>query len=129
MNQRLMNALAKVVGDYLPGKGIISYEAASEMLGKKDSKKIENNTYLVKTQDGFGIKLHNTIVVKILPHGLFSLHTGGYFTNTTKDRINNYAPVNIYSEKGDWYFGGRDKKTRILFSDGIIVDTKGDVVG
>jgi len=126
MDRRLMIALAKVIGAY---NTVINYDDASRMLGNKEKKKLENNTYLVKTNDGYGIKLHNTVVVELLPHNLFSLHTGGYYTNTTKDRINKFAPVRVYSEKGDWYFGGWDKKTRIAFNDGMIVDDQGNVVG
>jgi hypothetical protein len=50
-----------------------------------------------------GIMLHSTYVVKIHPDNSATLNTGGWYTSTTKDRINMYSPVRVYQRKGEWY--------------------------
>jgi len=91
---------------------------------------LENNTRLVKTNKGYGIKLHNTIVVDILPNGNYVLNTGGWFTRTTKDRINSYAPVSLYTHKRIWYLGtsNYNPKSDTAFCDGIIINSNGKVI-
>lgn len=61
------------------------------------------STRLVKTERGYGIKLHQTVVVEILPKNEYVLNSGGWRTVTTKERINLYSPVRVYSEKRIWY--------------------------
>jgi hypothetical protein len=85
------------------------------------------STRLVKTGKGYGIQYHNTIVVEILPNE-YVLNSGGYQTNTTKDRINTYSPVRLYSRKYTWYIGEYSPDTDIPFLDGIRVNSNGKVI-
>ena len=81
-------------------------EAVQLIRGKtnKNSRKVGNNTYAEILYDGsVGIMLHGTCVVKIHPNNLATLNTGGWYTPTTKDRINQYSPVRVYQQKGEWY--------------------------
>jgi hypothetical protein len=105
----------------------MNYSEAKEIFSRARNKttgyKLGNNTRLVETQGGYGVKLHNTIVVDIQSDGTYILNTGGWFTKTTKDRINSYAPVNLYTGKRIWYLSPHQ-----TFSDGIVVNSKGKVI-
>lgn len=81
--------------------------------------KLENNTYLIKTTIGYGVQLHNTVIVELLPNSMYILETGGYYTRTTKERINTYAPITIRQSKGDWYYMGFDWERE--FYTGIVI--------
>jgi len=88
---------------------------------KKDSKKLENNTYLIRHEDYIGVRLHDTEVVQLYPDHA-ELYTGGWRTSTTKDRINKYSSVNVYTQKHIWYIDG------YLFYEGIIIDYSGNII-
>jgi len=93
---------------------------------KKDSKKLENNTYLIRHENYIGVKLHDTEVVKLYPDHA-ELFTGGWFTNTTRDRINKYSPVFVHTAKSIWYIGNYDDNSK-LYYDGIKVDYNGNII-
>jgi hypothetical protein len=93
----------------------------------------QGSTRLVKIDDStYGIRLHATIVVKIHSDGTYTLNSGGWHTKVTKERIEEYAPVNISSFKwvlpqGSYYW--HDNKTRAAhFVDGMRVNSKGALV-
>jgi len=112
--------------------GCLTFDEAKKTLGEKESLKIGNNTWLIKTNKGYGIKYHNTTIIEILPHDLYSLDVKGWTTSTTKERINTLSPVRVAQDKGQWYIypkGTWDKKTRIPWENGMIVNKDGDVVG
>lgn len=93
--------------------------------GRDGQKKLENNTYLHQIdEDTFGVKLHNTDVVLIHSDGTYTLNTGGYETNTTKSRINEYAPTRIFQHKRIWYLDDN-----VVFKNGCRVDSKGNLIG
>jgi len=86
----------------------LSYSDAQAMMdtpaGRRNGyRKLENHTYLWPTRDGsYAVRLHATDVVTIHADGTFTLDTGGWYTVTTKDRINRYSPARVYSERGVW---------------------------
>lgn len=50
------------------------------------------------------VKYHGTPVVTIHPNGDITLDTGGWRTNTTKHRMNQYAPgVQVYQKNFEWF--------------------------
>lgn len=101
----------------------MNYIEASNRLGSRDSRKLENNTYLHRTPDGhLAVRLHATDVVTFYPEKTV-LHSGGWRTVTTKDRINEYSPVRIYQTKGVWYMPDGS-----LFYDGVAVDVTGGTI-
>lgn len=72
-------------------------------LSKTRKRKLNNNTYLVVRDDGgFGIRLHDTEVV-IHYKDKIVLDTGGWYTVTTKARMNEYAPHKIYQSNFNWF--------------------------
>lgn len=100
-------------------------EAVRMVRGKtnRDRRKVGNNTYAEILPDGsVGIMLHSTYVVKIHPDNSTTLNTGGWYTTTTKDRINQYAPVRVFQRRGEWMLGDNTP-----FEDGMVVNGKLDV--
>lgn len=81
-------------------------EAVSMVRGKTNRKerKIGNNTYAYIEYDGsVSIALHGTVVVRLFENGLVQLNSGGWRTHTTKKRINQYSPVNVYQKNYEWF--------------------------
>lgn len=74
--------------------------------------------------DGFGIKYHDTEVIKIVDT-VITLNSGGWFSKTTKDRINQYLPewFNLFQNKGFWYL--KTPKDNYAFFDGMKIDING----
>lgn len=94
-------------------------EAVTMVRGKtnRESRKVGNNTYAEILNDGsIGIMLHSTYVVKIHPDNSATLNTGGWYSSTTKDRMNKYSPVRVYQRKGQWYLENGEE-----YEDGVVV--------
>jgi hypothetical protein len=86
-----------------------NFAEAVEVLQDRISMRLGNNTYLeVSDPDplrGFiGVRLHNTYIVKFWPDGQVTLHTGGYHTVTTKDRLNEFIAGRVYQKAHQWYY-------------------------
>jgi hypothetical protein len=89
--------------------------------------RLENNTRLLNRGDHFAVKYHVTDIVEIYHNGLWKIQNGGWFTSTTKERINRYSPVRVYQEDYNWYIrnnGGED----IGFRSGIWINEAGEIV-
>lgn len=100
-----------------------SFKECREYLDKGKNRKntinrpIANNTRVIQINDStIGIKLHNTFIVKYFENDhldcinygdLIQFDTGGWKTVTTKDRMNRFAPIAIWSERHVWYMSGR----------------------
>ena len=99
----------------------------------KDSRKIANNTYLMRIDSNtIGIKLHDTFVVTYKKNGSIILNSGGWKTVTTKARINDFSPVWLTQEKGEWYVNSSYSwsfEGRYIFKDGMQITSKGKVIG
>lgn len=96
-------------------------------LGKRDSRKIGHNTYLVKTDEGAIVRFHATNILTFTRKGV-TLNSGGYRTYTTKERINDLLPrgFSIYSNKGIWYLRSGEEDTA-TFADGLTIGGTGKV--
>lgn len=109
-----------------------NYRQAVEKLNGRTRRKLENNTYLERRSDTtIAVKLHATDVVTYHLDGPTVLNSGGWKTVTTKDRINKYSPVRLFTERGVWYLGGPEngwKKTHV-YQDGVRVDVDGQIFG
>ncbi len=89
--------------------------AAAQLTGRcKDSRRLENNTYLERHdeapgEDAFGVRLHNTTILLFLADGSMELNLGGYNTVTTRDRLNRYLPCpwHVFSERGTCILSNR----------------------
>ena len=91
---------------------MIGFDRVLEEMNGRDSKKVGNNSYLKKLDDGrIGYLLHNTYIAKF-GKGDVTLDSGGWLTHTTKDRMNQalamVTPYGISQEKGNWYIVKND---------------------
>lgn len=69
---------------------------------ERESVKVGNNTYLERRGPStIALRLHATDVLTFTPDYV-ELNTGGWFTVTTKARLNQFGPVTISSDKGRW---------------------------
>lgn len=94
----------------------MDFAAATVTIKNRETKKVGNNTYLVRINpETIGVKLHNTIVVTIHQDGTYTLNSGGWRTVTTKARINQFCPVKVGQKKYEWFVGDEP------FYDGIKV--------
>jgi hypothetical protein len=105
-----------------------SFAEAEEYLSKgrnKNDRPLENNTRLIRHNNGeIAVRLHNTDVVIYNQRGRIRLNSGGWRTVTTKDRINRYSPVNVYSNRGVWFVNSDITE----FYDGLVVDNAGSLL-
>jgi len=93
-------------------------------LAQSRKRKLGNNTYLVVRDDnGYGIRLHDTEVV-IHYKDRIVLNSGGYKTLTTKARMNDYSTHTIYQKNHVWYVDNE-----IPFKDGITLYNNGTIKG
>jgi hypothetical protein len=93
-------------------------------LAQTRKRKLGNNTYLVVRDDnGYGIRLHDTEVV-IHYKDRIVLNSGGYKTLTTKARMNDYSTHTIYQKNHVWYVDNE-----IPFKDGITLYNNGTIKG
>ena len=99
-----------------------TYKQLNE-LAQTRKRKLGNNTYLViRDDDGYGIRLHDTEVV-IHYKDRIVLDSGGWKTVTTKSRMNEYTPFYIYQKQKVWYVDGTP------FEDGITLYNNGTIKG
>lgn len=88
--------------------------------GIANSRKFARNTVIFTLQDGTEcLKYHDTTIVTKRPDGTTVLNSGGFHTRTTKERIREFAHVDIYQKNGVWYMSDGS-----AFYDGIVVKTK-----
>lgn len=113
----------------------MDYQTANgKLTGRNhDSRKLGNNTYLVRRNDGkIAITLHATDIITLSPSGDITLNSGGWRTVTTKSRLNEYAPVAIGQRNGQWYMLKNDGSGWVdvcMFADGITVHADGSITG
>jgi hypothetical protein len=104
-------------------------EAVKMVRGKtnRDTRKVGNNTYAeILPNKSVGIKLHNTYVVKIDTDNDYTLSTGGWYTSTTKDRINSYCPFKVFQKNHDWWV--RINNQNVPFYSGMVISSDGEVL-
>ncbi len=97
-----------------------------------NSKKIGNNTYQINYKNGNkSIRLHLTDVITFYPNGNISFNSGGWFTPTTKNRINDFNNngYNITQKKHIWYISRYNNIDQFVFYDGITFNKNGILKG
>lgn len=108
----------------------MNYDKAVKLLdtarNPAKGKPVDRNTRLFRrSPTTIALRLYNTDIVTYHSNGDVTLNTGGWLTVTTKQRMNNYAPVRIYSHRGVWYVGNDDT----LYADGMIICADGTIKG
>lgn len=111
-----------------------SFAEAMQVLAGRDSIRLGNNTYLEYHADRDGsrvyvaVRFHNTNVVIFHDDGRVTLHSGGYHTVTTKERINRFVDGRVFQKDFDWFYaypdverGGMRWSTAADFEEGMVV--------
>jgi hypothetical protein len=85
-------------------------EADAVLTGRcKDRRKVANNTWLERHDNGdIAVRLHATDVVVYHPDESVTLNTGGWYSVTTKERMNRFTDFSVHSVKGEWYVNIRN---------------------
>ncbi len=80
------------------------------------SKFIANNTVKYTLKDGTQvIRLYKTDIITFHIDGMIELNTGGFYTNTTRNRLNRFQPFTVYQKNYEWYVESKN----LPFYDGI----------
>ena len=94
--------------------------------GLIEARKVASNTWFARLKNGVSIyKFHNTEIIRIVPTGHIYLNNGGWPTATTKNRMNDFAPVHIYQRDFHWYV--RWKGQTFHINSRCILDPNGTV--
>jgi hypothetical protein len=99
-----------------------TYKAFNDVLvGRNaESKKLANNTYAFRCDNGvIVVRLHQTNIVTYFPNGKVVLNSGNWRTVTTKARLNEFSPFNVFQNKGIWSVGFPGVGESVLFQDGL----------
>jgi hypothetical protein len=117
-----------------------NYDHWENVLRNSRLRKIKHNTWVENT-DGpdypkregnvgdISIRFHGTRIIVFHRNGDCTIDFAGWQTSTTKDRINDFSPVYVWSQSGFWFFELMnatylfDQKLRI--SDGLVYDSDG----
>jgi len=110
------------------GRHVYDFDSAKKFLGRKDERKLAQNTLIawltVPFQDGggiIGVRYHGTWIVKYREDGAIIVTSGGYHTFTTKQRLNQLLPpgYGVFQHKFDWFM--QTPNGRYPFEDGAII--------
>ena len=117
------------------GSKVYSYSQLEQMIqaSRHQEVKLCNNTVAHFLQDNrIGIKLHYTDVIIINQDDTYELHTRGFTTVTTRDRLNDFSQAKIIQKDCTFYVlkdpSMRAVKSNLVeFYEGIAVDRYGNV--
>lgn len=97
-------------------------------LAGRDQKTIGNNTVLRDAGPGaIAVRLHCTDLVTVLADGTLTLNSGGYWTTTTKDRLNSFlrtVGARVHANRWQWYLTTADG-VETEWQDGLQLDSEG----
>lgn len=108
-----------------------SFDRAVEVMNGRDKgKRLKSSTYmrpLLVDDDGTvktaGILYHSTYILIFRESGV-EYQTDGWYTVTTKDRMNTYGPGYVYQHKGKWFMRQADG-TEVPYFDGMEMSYEG----
>jgi hypothetical protein len=102
-----------------------NYNDAVKVLNGKDSRKIAHATWLERidgfTCDVIAVRYHSTNIILYYADGRTVVRNGGYYTATTKKRINKYSNANVYQKNYVWYLFDKETQQSVEFRDGVEV--------
>ncbi len=92
----------------------------------RDYRKIAHETVVERLYgDAIGIRHHATHVVIFYPDGRVRLTTGGWYSVTTKARLNAFSPCRVWSTGGTWEIDAGVFGDAAQFEDGITLGADG----
>lgn len=87
--------------------------------------RLDKNTYLIKFEDCYSVRLYDTDIIDIYPDK-WKVTIGGWPSRLTKDRLGTYSPVYITSHKQQYHYYINNGLNLQPFSNSTII-TKDDV--
>ena len=90
-----------------------------------------HKTTIATDNDVLMVTYHNTIVVKVVDNRYVTLNSGGWYTNTTKTRMNQASRqyglrYSVYQVDFTWYVSiGDDMQP---YYDGIVIDVEEGII-
>lgn len=83
-----------------------TYERLERFLKGKNRRKYAHETWVEReSPDCIAVRYHSTDVVRAISNGQCILNTGGWYTVTTKRRMNDITGLNIFQRKFKWFVG------------------------
>ena len=68
----------------------------------------KQNMKVRECKNKYYLKLHNNIIAILHPDDTLQIDSCGWFTPTTKERLNALPNVNIYQKAFKWYLNGKE---------------------
>lgn len=93
----------------------------------EEGKPIGNNTRLFKVGQEYHVKLHGNTIIRIVPGDYYFLYTAGWPTVTTKRRLNELTPAQIYQHNHIWYIWHSREEQAVPFHEGMVIDSIGRI--
>lgn len=93
----------------------------------KDYKRISYNTRLIRdSESSISLQLWNTKIITWHSNGSIEINTGGWETNTTRSRLNDYLEnYSIYTNRGTLYIRDLRDDIEYFYRSGLIQDSSG----
>ena len=107
---------------------IKSFEDAKKYLNGKSERPCGNNTRIIDS-GSIIIRHFATNIITYEVNGKITLRNGGYFTATTKERLNNFIPneFSIWQNKGLWTVSNRNLQITRNWKEGITLLADGNI--
>ncbi len=84
----------------------ITNDSINSFLSRREFTK--QNTKVRKLNDKYYLKLHNNIIAILYKDDTIQITNAGWFSNTTKERLNALPNVNIVQKNFVWYLNGKE---------------------
>jgi len=99
-----------------------TYNEALKVLNGRKSKRLPKTATTLRMLDNgdIGLEYHSTIVVTYFKDGGYKLENGGWFTMTTKKRMNDFTTLRVTQKKGQWTVNGYEYKNGMILMNGSI---------
>lgn len=79
------------------------------------AEKFNSSNTSVKVENGISyLILHGNTIAKRFASGRLEITNCGWFSNTTKERLNAIPNVSIYQRKGIWYLNGNEWDGKLI---------------
>lgn len=108
---------------------IRSYLDAEKYLNGKSERPCGNNTRIRKEGKSILIRHFQTDIVEYTIDGFIILNNGGWYSSTTKERLNHFIPRDFYiwQEKGVWTLSNRNLQISCKWKNGITIPPDGSI--
>jgi len=111
-------------------KMIKNYTEAENYLGNKNKRPLAYKTKLIRRDsETIAVRHHDTDIIVYYQDGTIILDNGGFYSPTTKERMNLFTPSNIriYQEKSIWFVSDPNIDKDITFTRPTIIEPDGTI--